>query len=413
MKIKSWPKLVLSILLAQSAGIIGSFFTISAIPTWYIYLNKPIFSPPNWLFGPVWTILYTMIGISFYIIWINYKKENSWIIKFFLFHLFLNSIWSIIFFGVKNLGLAFIEIVIMWLTIVYMIIKFKQINKWASYLLVPYLLWVSFAAVLNYSVWQLNFNEKTINIFAQDLTTQKAFNDYLFAQDNYRTSLSTYNLKKDSYLKNPTLSLKEELRLVTYDFLSKRNDYKRTYLTVVRTRTTELTGITKDEKETVFTKIDPEVVWYEKRKNEVKSTDSLEDLLNKSKEEDSRYQTDTLPIIYFSLSNISLSSVIELKTDHINLYEKLKKEADELVKLGRADSSLFERWYKDIDNELAKINDIEKLTRVEIQKIFSADNYQIKKSYEKVAEILSPSKLNLLQLNKFISELELTISEKR
>lgn len=250
-------------------------------------------------------------------------------------------------------------------------------------------------------------------VFAQNLTTQKAFNDYLFAQDNYRTSLSSYNLKRDAYLKNPTLSLKEELRLVTFDFLNKRNDYKRTYLTVVRTRATELTGITKDEKEIVFSKIDPEVVWYEKRKNEIKQTDSLEDLLNKSKEEDSRYQTDTLPIIYFSLSNISLSSVIEIKTEHINLYEDLKNEANDLVKLGRADASLFERWYKDINSELAKINDVEKLTRTEIQKIFSADNYQIKKSYEKVVEKLSPAKLNLLQLNKFISELELTISEKR
>lgn len=401
MKIKSWPKLIASILLAQSAGGIGSFFTINAIPTWYAFLNKPIFSPPNWLFGPVWTILYTMIGISFYIIWINHKKENAWALKFFLFHLFLNSIWSIIFFGVKNLGLAFIEIVIMWSTIVYMIIRFKKIDKWASYLLIPYLLWVSFATILNFSIWKLNPEANKIDVFAEELTFDKAKADYLFTQDNYRTSLSAYNLKRDAYLKNPTLSLKEELRISLYDFLTKRNDYKRTYLTVIRTKASD------------FAKIDSEVVWYEKRKDSLKSTDSLEDLLSKSKEEDERYQTNTLPIIYFSLSNISLSSIIELKNEHITVYNKLKNEADELVKLGRADSSLFERWYKDIDFELAKINDIEKLTETEIQKIFSADNYQIKKSYEKVVEKLSPARQNLLQLNKFISELELTISEKR
>lgn len=155
-KIKSWSKLVISILIAQSAGFIGTFFTIGAIPTWYAFLNKPTFSPPNWLFGPVWTILYTMIGISFYLIWINYKKNNSWAIKFFIFHLLLNSMWSIIFFGLKNLSLALIEIVILWSSILYMIKNFYKINKLSSFLLIPYLLWVSFASILNLSIWMLN-----------------------------------------------------------------------------------------------------------------------------------------------------------------------------------------------------------------------------------------------------------------
>ncbi|HLD92050.1 MAG TPA: TspO/MBR family protein [Patescibacteria group bacterium] len=413
MKIKSWTKLILSILLAQSAGAIGSFFTISAIPTWYALLNKPVFSPPNWLFGPVWTILYTMIGISFYKIWINYKKENSWAIKFFLFHLFLNSIWSIIFFGIKNLGLAFFEIIIMWLTIIYMIIKFKTINKWASYLLIPYLFWVSFASILNFSVWRLNLNQNNINIFAQDLTSKKAFDDYVFSQDSYKESLGAFNLKRDSYQKNPTLSLKEEARVALYDFLIKRDDYKRTYLTLIRTKISESSGITKDERETVYTKIDPEVVWLEGRKSELKKDDSLENLLSKSKEEDLKYLKDTLPIIYFTLSNISLSSVIELKNSHIILYNKLKSEANDLVKLGRVDATLFDRWFNDIDAELTKFTDIENLARIEIQKIFSGESYVIKRSYEKSLSTLLPAKSNLLQLNQFISELELTISEKR
>ena len=413
MKVKSWSKLILSILLAQSAGIIGTFFTISAIPTWYAFLNKPMFSPPNWIFGPVWTILYTIIGISFYKIWINYKRGNSWAIKFFLFHLFLNSIWSIIFFGMKNLSLAFFEIVVMWLTAIYMVIKFKKIDKWASYLLIPYVLWISFASILNFSVWRLNLNQNKIDVFAEDLTSKKAFDDYIFAQDNYRASLSALNLKKDSYQKNPTLSLKEEARVTLYDFLNKRNDYKRTYLTLIRTRIVETSGLTKDEKETVYTKIDPEVVWYEERKNQLKTSDSLEDLLNKSNEEDLKYSKDTLPIIYFSLSHVSLSSTVELKNSQIVIYNKLKSEANDLVKLGRADSSLFDRWFKDIDAELAKVNEIEAKTRVETQKIFSAENYSISKSYEKVVSILSPVKSNLLQLNNFISELEQTISEKR
>lgn len=248
---------------------------------------------------------------------------------------------------------------------------------------------------------------------AQELTVQKAFKDFAYARDNYQSSLTAFNLKKDSYLKNQTLSLKEEARIALYDFLLKRNDYKRTYLTVIRTRVSELTGLTKDEKETVFTKIDPEVVWLENRKNELKQTDSLEDLINKSQAEDSKYQTDTLPIVYFSLSYVSLSSVIEIKNSHLELYNRLKNEANELVKLGRADASLFDRWFKDIEAELVKINNQENAARSEIAKIFNQDNYQIKKSYERVAEKLVPAKENLLTLNSFISELETTIEEKR
>ena len=200
---------------------------------------------------------------------------------------------------------------------------------------------------------------------------------------------------------------------IFYDLLIKRNDYKRSYLTLVRTRVSELTGITNDEKGTVFTKIDPEVVFLENRKNEIKAGDSLEDLLNKSDEEDSRYETDTLPNIYFALSNISLSTVIEIKNKHRDLYQKLKDEANNLVKLGRADATLFDRWFKDIESELTKINDIENLTRTEIDKVFNEDNYQIKKAYDKVVEKLAPAKDNLLTLNSFITELESTIEEKR
>jgi len=313
----------------------------------------------------------------------------------------------------KNLGLAFFEIVILLITLIYMIIRFQKIDKWAAYLLIPYLLWISFASVLNFSVWRLNLNQNKIDVFAEDLTPQKAFDDYVFAQDNYRSSLNALNLKKDSYQKNPTLSLKEEARLTLYDFLNKRNDYKRTYLTLIRTRIVETSGLTKDEKEAVYTKIDPEVIWYEGRKNELKTSDSLEDLLKKSDAEDLKYSAETLPVIYFSLSHVSLSSAVELKNSHIQIYNKLKTEANELVKLGRADSSLFDRWFKDIDAELAKITDVEAATRVEIQKIFTVENYSINKSYEKVVSVLSPIKSNLLQLNNFISELEQTISEKR
>ena len=158
MKIKKPALLIFSILLSQLAGIIGSLATTPAIPGWYAHLNKPFFNPPNWIFGPVWISLYTLMGISLYLIWIKNgkKKKYSNIIAFFLTHLVFNSLWSIIFFGMKNLGLAFLVILILWTMIFTLIKKFKKINKIAAYLLFPYLAWVSFATLLNFAIWQLN-----------------------------------------------------------------------------------------------------------------------------------------------------------------------------------------------------------------------------------------------------------------
>lgn len=161
----NYKRLSISLILPQLAGIIGSFFTISAIPLWYTTLNKPSFSPPNWVFGPAWILLYILMGISVYLVWNKYSQtpnENSkkkylrTSLQFFWIHLFFNAIWSLIFFGLQNPALAFINIMIIWLMIIILIKRFWKINKWSSYLLIPYLLWVSFASVLNLSIWFLN-----------------------------------------------------------------------------------------------------------------------------------------------------------------------------------------------------------------------------------------------------------------
>lgn len=149
-------KLVFSILLCQGAGILGSFFTINSIPTWYAGLNKPFFNPPNWLFAPVWTALYTLMGIYFYLLWTNNKKPAKPLLKFFLIHLLLNSLWSIVFFGLKSPLGALIIILILIFMIANLIIKGFKINRFAPYLLMPYLAWVSFATVLNAAIWILN-----------------------------------------------------------------------------------------------------------------------------------------------------------------------------------------------------------------------------------------------------------------
>lgn len=149
-------KCIVAISLCLAAGFLGSFFTSPSIPTWYQFLAKPSFSPPNWLFAPVWTALYILMGISLYLVWGSKSKKRQIAINIFLIQLGLNALWSIIFFGMKNPGLALLEIVILWSTIFLTIKLFFPISRIAAYLLVPYILWVSFASILNLSIWLIN-----------------------------------------------------------------------------------------------------------------------------------------------------------------------------------------------------------------------------------------------------------------
>ncbi len=145
------PKLILSVGVCLGAGILGSIFTISSIPTWYATLNKPFFSPPNWIFGPVWTILYILMGVSLYLVWIKNKVPAVFWIQ-----LILNALWSILFFGLKNPSLALVDIAALWVAIFLTIKSFYKINKPAGNLLIPYLLWVTFASILNLAIVVLN-----------------------------------------------------------------------------------------------------------------------------------------------------------------------------------------------------------------------------------------------------------------
>jgi len=149
---------LLCVLLCHAAGIIGSVFTIKAIPVWYALLEKPWFNPPNWIFGPVWLTLYTMMGISLYLIWRHREKgiQVTAALTIFGVQLFLNAIWTPVFFGAKLLAPAFAIIVLLWISIIATIGSFKNHSKTAALLLVPYLLWVTFAAILNFSLWILN-----------------------------------------------------------------------------------------------------------------------------------------------------------------------------------------------------------------------------------------------------------------
>ena len=181
MKYNNIFKLVLSILICELAGVIGAVFTTPQINSWYATLNKPSFNPPNWIFGPVWTILFIMMGISLYFVWskkFNIKNEldfkgrkpgnklsqkflsGSWqkanIILIFATQLILNIAWSFIFFGAHLPSVAFFEILMLWTAILFTIINFYRVSKIAAFLLIPYILWVSFASFLNYFIWVLN-----------------------------------------------------------------------------------------------------------------------------------------------------------------------------------------------------------------------------------------------------------------
>lgn len=158
MKKINWINLILAIGVCQLAGFIGSIATVSSISSWYLLLTKPFFSPPNWIFGPVWITLYTLMGINLYLVWqkgIN-KKPVKYAVLLFVFHLLINSLWSIVFFGFKNIILALFVIILLWLLIIKIILVFSKIEKKAALLLVPYLIWVSFATILNASLWILN-----------------------------------------------------------------------------------------------------------------------------------------------------------------------------------------------------------------------------------------------------------------
>lgn len=155
------PANIVSFLLAQvicfAAAGIGGAFTATAVRTWYQEIEKPAWNPPDWVFGPVWTVLYFLMGVSVWLVW----RAGGWsgartALVLFGVQLMLNAIWSIIFFGAQSPGLAFVEIVFLWCAIVATIAAFWSHSTVAAGLLVPYLAWSTFAACLNFTIWRLN-----------------------------------------------------------------------------------------------------------------------------------------------------------------------------------------------------------------------------------------------------------------
>jgi benzodiazapine receptor len=149
-------KVVISIAVCQLAGAIGSVFTYSSVTTWYPTLAKPDFSPPTWIFAPVWITLYFLMGISLYLIWINRAKDNGKAFILFAIQLMLNVLWSFMFFGLKSPLYGLIDILVLLVAIILTVYVSYKISVVAAILLIPYLVWVSFATILNYNIFLLN-----------------------------------------------------------------------------------------------------------------------------------------------------------------------------------------------------------------------------------------------------------------
>lgn len=158
MKLGSVYKLIISIVVSLCAGGIGSIFTFSKIPTWYAALEKPFFTPPDWLFAPAWTTLYVLMGVAAFYVWRagSDKSEVRVALVTFLIQLIFNALWSVVFFGLESLFYGVVVIVALWVIILFTIIRFYRVSRVGAWLLIPYILWVTFASALNTGVWLLN-----------------------------------------------------------------------------------------------------------------------------------------------------------------------------------------------------------------------------------------------------------------
>lgn len=156
-KIKSALVVLLCLAAPILVGALASVATASSVGTWYATLNKPSFNPPNWLFGPVWTMLYILMGVSSLLV---YKAPSSASRRFgldlYMVQLFFNFSWSFVFFGFQAPGWALANIIILWILLVLMIVHFRRSHPLAGWLQIPYLLWITFATALNAAVWWLN-----------------------------------------------------------------------------------------------------------------------------------------------------------------------------------------------------------------------------------------------------------------
>ena len=151
-------KLAVSIGVCLGAGALGSVFTALSVESWYRAIDKPAFTPPSWVFGPVWTLLYILMGIALFLVW-RQGTDTPGVrtaLTVFVIQLALNTLWSLLFFGLRRPLLGLIDIALLWAAILVTMVRFHPLSRTAAWLLAPYLAWVSYATALNFAIWRLN-----------------------------------------------------------------------------------------------------------------------------------------------------------------------------------------------------------------------------------------------------------------
>lgn len=245
--------------------------------------------------------------------------------------------------------------------------------------------------------------------FAQSFDFTKAYQDYQYTLSVYNQSYTDYQDARDFYLKNPTLTLKEDSRKKTLLMLRNRDKLMKVYLTALRVKVVETQGLSGDDKNYVFSKIDTEVAWYENHRTNYLDSDPLEKLFGKSDESGSRYKTNTSPVLYEALFYISLGTEQGLRSNQEDIYKSLRIIIDQDVAAGKYDINPFNRWFTDIESVVQEIKQNEGKARSEIQKMYDQNYIQPLSTFNAGIGPLNSSIDLLTQLNRFLAEVTTSI----
>ncbi len=228
----------------------------------------------------------------------------------------------------------------------------------------------------------------------------QAYQDYQYTLETYSNSFNYYQTARDSYLKNPTLTLKEEARKMTLEMLKNRDELMRVYLTAIKLRA---------EADVLNSRLDSEAIWYSNHKSNYQNGDTLTELFSKSNESENRYKIDTLPLIYYSLSYISYGDEVGLRKSQEEIYNNLKTIINEKVSAGKLDINPFNRWFSDIENIVQNLKSNESKAQSEMEKMFDETRSSPIGVYNTSLIPLTNSVILLTKLNNFLTEVSASI----
>ena len=258
------------------------------------------------------------------------------------------------------------------------------------------------AIVIAFAIFT-SFGLKTSN--SQEFTFEKSYQDYIFTQSRYSESFSTYQKARDAYLKNQTLTLKEEARKKTLEMLRNRDELLRVYLTALRVKIVEVGGLTQAEKEIVLAKLDSEVIYYKDHKEGYKDSDTLETLFSRSKESENRYKLDSGRKIYEALFNTSLGEVVDSRLKHQEAYTSIRGEIDTKVAEGKVRIDPFNRWFTDIEGVVGELKIQEDKAKTAILKLYADGSTNPASVFKTSIVPFEKSKDLLSTINRFLEEL--------